>query len=73
MTENGEDHPASVERKTAWLKKSGFQHVACHWKHMNFAILSAHRASPGPQPDHGAIQLVVYAAAKPKFIDQHDV
>ena len=55
MTEHGEDgehwfrkhlskdHPASVEKQTTWLRDAGFAHVACHWRHMNFAILSAHK------------------------------
>ena len=55
MTEHGEDgdywfrkhqskdHPASVERQMAWLRDVGFPHVACHWRYMNFAVLSAHK------------------------------
>lgn len=37
------DHPASVDKQVAWLKEAGFSHAACHWQHMNFAVLSAHR------------------------------
>ena len=57
MTRNGEDgkqwyqkhlakdHPASVKRQLDWLRSAGFPHVACHWRHMNFAILSAHKSA----------------------------
>lgn len=57
MTSNGEngqhwyrkhlakDHPASVKRQLDWLRSAGFSHVACHWQHMNFAVLSAHKSS----------------------------
>ena len=38
------DHPASVEKQMAWLRHVGFSHVACHWRHMNFAVLSAHKS-----------------------------
>ena len=56
MTENGEDgdhwfhkhlskdHPASVENQMTWLRDVGFAHVACHWRYMNFAVLSAHKS-----------------------------
>ena len=38
------DHPVSVEKQLAWLRDTGFSHVACHWRYMNFAILSAHKS-----------------------------
>ena len=41
------DHPASVEKQMRWLGNSGFDHIACHWRHMNFAILSAHKMRSG--------------------------
>ena len=37
------DHPASVEKQLEWLGEIGFSHAACHWRHMNFAVLSAHK------------------------------
>ena len=38
------DHPAPVEKQMDWLRSAGFSHVACHWRHMNFAVLSAHKS-----------------------------
>ena len=37
------DHPVSVRRQLGWLTDTGFDHVACHWRYLNFAILSAHK------------------------------
>ena len=42
------DHPASVENQMAWLRDVGFAHVACHWRYMNFAVLSAHKNDDHP-------------------------
>ena len=39
------DHPISVRRQLRWLIDTGFQHVACHWRYLNFAILGAHKTS----------------------------
>ena len=44
------DHPASVERQTAWLRDVGFSYVACHWRYMNFAVLSAHKRREDAPP-----------------------
>jgi tRNA (cmo5U34)-methyltransferase len=38
-----EDIPASVEDQTAWLRDAGFIEVACHWRHLNFAIFGGRR------------------------------
>ena len=38
------DHPVSVQKQLGWLKSVGFSHAACHWRYMNFAVLSAHKA-----------------------------
>ena len=37
------DHPISVRRQLRWLRDTGFEHVACHWRYLNFAVLSAHK------------------------------
>ncbi len=37
------DHPASVEQQSAWLRKAGFVHTACHWRYWNFAIIGGHK------------------------------
>jgi tRNA (cmo5U34)-methyltransferase len=38
-----EDIPASVEDQTTWLRDAGFIDVACHWRHLNFAIFGGRR------------------------------
>jgi tRNA (cmo5U34)-methyltransferase len=55
MADNGEDaeywyrkhrskdHPTSVENQTECLRDAGFVHVACHWRYIKFAVLSAHK------------------------------
>jgi tRNA (cmo5U34)-methyltransferase len=37
------DHPVSVEQQSAWLRKAGFVHTACHWRYWNFAIVGGHK------------------------------
>lgn len=37
------DHPATIDSQLAWLKSAGFAHAACHWRFLNFAVLSAHK------------------------------
>ena len=37
------DHPVSVEQQSAWLRRAGFMHVACHWRYWNSAIISAQK------------------------------
>ena len=38
-----EDIPASVEDQIGWLKKTGFDEVGCHWRHLNFAIFGGRK------------------------------
>jgi len=33
-----EDIPATVEDQLAWLAEAGFTNLACHWRHLNFAL-----------------------------------
>jgi len=33
------DNPASVEDQIAWLVEIGFVEVACHWRHLNCALI----------------------------------
>lgn len=44
------DHPVSVRQQLGWLTDTGFQHVACHWRYLNFAILSAHKTPTKAEP-----------------------
>lgn len=37
------DHPVSIEHQIAWLRDVGFVHPACHARHWNFAVISAHK------------------------------
>jgi len=37
------DHPASLEDHAAWLADAGFVEVACHWRHLNFAVFSGQK------------------------------
>ena len=34
-----EDNPAPVPDLLAWLAEAGFENVACHWQHLNVALL----------------------------------
>jgi tRNA (cmo5U34)-methyltransferase len=38
-----EDIPASIEDQTAWLRDAGFIDVACHWRHLNFAVFGGRK------------------------------
>lgn len=33
-----QDHPTRVEDQLGWLEAAGFTQVACHWRHLNFAV-----------------------------------
>ncbi len=37
------DHPVSIENQMTWLKEAGFRHTACHWRYLNFAIISGRK------------------------------
>lgn len=41
------DHPATVEDQLRWLQQAGFAEVACHWRHLNFAVYSGRRGARG--------------------------
>ena len=34
-----EDNPAPVPDLLAWLAEAGFENTACHWQHLNIALL----------------------------------
>ena len=56
MSDNGEDgaywfrkhlqkdHPVALDRQLAWLRDTGFRHVACHWRYLNFAVRGPYRS-----------------------------
>ncbi|MBT3345374.1 MAG: methyltransferase domain-containing protein [Gemmatimonadetes bacterium] len=37
------DRPSTVEDQLRWLQEAGFTEVACHWRHLNFAIFSGQK------------------------------
>lgn len=39
------DRPATVEDQLRWLEEAGFTEVACHWRHLNFAVFSGQKGS----------------------------
>ncbi len=39
----GKDHPVSIENQLSWLEETGFKHTACHWRYLNFAIISGRK------------------------------
>ena len=38
-----EDTPSSVEDRVARLGEAGLEDAACHWHHLNFAIIGARK------------------------------
>lgn len=38
-----EDNPARVEDQLAWLEDAGFTEPACHWRHLNVALMGARK------------------------------
>lgn len=37
------DKPATITDQLAWLNDAGFEDVACHWQHMNYALLGGRK------------------------------
>lgn len=43
MNYKDEDIPASVGDQMAWLNDAGFIDIACHWRHLNFAVFGGRK------------------------------
>jgi tRNA (cmo5U34)-methyltransferase len=55
-----EDIPATAEDQLAWLAEAGFTEVACHWRHLNFAIFGGRSSCPSSSRcrGHGGLAIL---------------
>lgn len=42
-----DDNPAPVPDLLAWLAEAGFENVACHWQHLNIALIGGDKPGSG--------------------------